>query len=157
MPLSLQATDRIFERLVAAYGRQFLDLYADVSPAGVKTAWSHELADFSEPAGLKRIAAVLANLPERAPTAPQFRGLCRQVHIPEAPPLPPPAANPELVRQELAKLGHLDKPVRMGTPSTIDPQAWVDRVLARHAAGEKLSPYTLNCATEVKRRRAGVR
>jgi hypothetical protein len=152
--LSLQAIDRIFERLVAAYGRQFLDLYADVSPADVKTAWGHELADFSSPAGLKRIATVLGTLPERAPTAPKFRILCRQVHVPEAPPLPAPAVDPERLKRELVKLGEVRANVVIA--STINHKAWAKRILARKEAGENVPVFSVLCATDALRRGAGV-
>lgn len=147
MALSLQAVDRIFERLVAAYGRQFIDLYADVSPQDVKTAWSHELEVFASPDGLKRIAWALDNLPDRAPTAPAFRSLCRQAHVPEAPPLPMPAANPERMRAELAKLGH----VRRKAEGASRHKDWARRIVARHEAGDKVRPISLRFAREALR------
>lgn len=143
MSLPLPAIDRIFERLTAAYGRQFLDLYADIDAGSVKTAWGHELAVFGNAVGLRRIAWALDNLPERAPNPIQFRNLCRQAPMPEAPPLPAPAADPERVRAELERLGHKPKAERMRTPSAIDPKGWARAILMRHKAGEKIRPITL--------------
>jgi len=151
MSLPLQAIDRIFARLVAAYGRQFADLYADLDPSDVKTAWCHELAAFGSAPGLRRIAWALDNLPDRAPNAPQFRNLCRQAPAEAGPALPLPAANPERMREELAKLGHLDKSKRMATPTTIDHKAWARLLIARDAAGEKVRPLSLKFAKEALR------
>lgn len=142
MSLPLPAIDRIFERLTATYGRQFVDLYADVDPGSVKTAWGHELASFGNAAGLRRIATALDNLPDRAPNAVQFRNLCMQVKLPEAAPLPTPPANPERLRAELAKLGHNPKAPRE-TDASVDPKGWAKRILARHEAGEKVRRISL--------------
>lgn len=139
MALSLTAIDRVFARLTAAYGRQFLDLYADLSPQDVKTAWAHELEDFGTPGGMKRIAMALDNLPDKAPNAPAFRNLCRQMRVPDAPALPMPAANPERMKAELAKLGHIEKAKRMPN-GVIDHKAWAKALKARDEAGEKLNP-----------------
>lgn len=149
MSLPLPAIDRIFERLTATYGRQFVDLYADVDPGSVKTAWCHELASLGTAAGLRRIAAALDNLPDRAPNAVQFRNLCLQMKMPEPPPLPSPPANPERLRAELAKLGHVSKDKRM--PVMLgghDPKAWAKRHIAAHEAGHKVRPITLHFARQ---------
>jgi len=143
MSLPLPAIDWVFSRLLATYGRQFADLYADLNPGDVKTAWCHELAPFGrDDAGMNRIAWALENLPDRAPNAIQFRNLCRQAPAEVAPPLPMPAANPERVRAELAKLGHVDKSKRMPA-NTHDSKAWAKRLIARDAGGDKIRPISL--------------
>jgi hypothetical protein len=45
--------------------------------------------------------------------------------------LPEPAADPERVKQELAKLA----PLRMGPG--VDPKAWARRIIDEYAAGRK--------------------
>jgi hypothetical protein len=143
MPLPLPAIDRIFARLLAAYGRQFADLYADLEPFDVKTAWCNELSAFGDSAaGLRRIAWALDNLPDRAPNAIQFRNLVRQSPVEAAPQLPMPPANPERMREELAKLGHVEKAKRMPA-SNYDHKAWARRHLDMHTAGHKVRPIAL--------------
>lgn len=142
MSLPLPAIDHIFERLAAVYGRQFLDLYADIDPASVKTEWGYELEAFASSAGLRRVQWALRNLPDRAPNAIQFRNLCRQAPVDVAPPLPAPSANPERMRAELAKLGHVEKSKRM-TASSFDHKAWAKRLVARHNGGDKIRPISL--------------
>lgn len=143
MPLPLPAIDRIFDRLTAAYGRQFLDLYADIDPGSVKTAWCHELDAFGDSAaGLRRIAWALDNLPDRAPNAIQFRSLCRQAPVETPAPLPAPVANPERMRAELEKLGHKPRAQRIHAAG-LDPKAWARRLVARHAGGDKIRPICL--------------
>jgi hypothetical protein len=151
MSLPLQAIDRIFARLGAAYGRQFLDLYADIDPADVKTAWCHELSAFGSQAALRRIAWALDNLPDRAPNAPQFRQLCMQAKLPEPPPLPMPPANPERMRAELEKLGHVEKTKRMSANTRFDHKAWAKSLIARDSAGERVRPISLRFAKEALR------
>ena len=152
MPLPLAAIDRIFERLSANYGRQFLDLYADIDPGSVRTAWAHELSVFGDSAaGLRRIAWALDNLPDRAPTAPQFRNLCRQAPAEIAPPLPTPPANPERVRAELEKLGYKPRSERIPVAGEVDPKGWAKRHIAAHKAGLKVRPITLLFARQALR------
>jgi hypothetical protein len=146
MSLSSTAIDRIFSRLAAAYGKQFFELYAQVDPSDVKTAWCHELDVFSTPNGFKRIAWALDNLPDRTPNLLQFRNLCRAAPAPDVPPLPMPEANPARMREELAKLGHVTGLKLHTTTGAMD---WAPRILARHAAGAKITPTVMGMAREV--------
>lgn len=144
MSLPLPALDRIFERLGATYGTQFLDLYRGADPASVKTAWGHELGPFGDSAqGLRRIAWALDNLPDRAPNAVQFRNLCRQAPVEMPPPLPAPPPNPERVRVELEKLGYKPKSQRMPAAGAVDPKGWAKAHIAAHEKGYKVRPITL--------------
>jgi hypothetical protein len=147
MSLSSTAIDRIFSRLAAAYGKQFFELYGQVDPGDVKTAWCHELDVFGTPDGFKRIAWALDNLPDRAPNLLQFRNLCRQAPAPAAIALPMPAANPQRMREELAKLGHVTGAKPQGAASMMD---WAPRILARHAGGAKITPTVLCMAREAE-------
>lgn len=67
--------------------------------ADVKDDWAHELTGIT-PAS---VAYALKNLPDKAPTVGEFRKVA--LNAPEVPlvRLDRPAANPELVRSELAK------------------------------------------------------
>lgn len=145
MPLPLPAIDHIFDRLSAAFGRQFLDLYADIDPGSVKTAWCHELSPFGESeAGFNRIAWALDNLPDRAPNAIQFRNLCRQAPGERPAPLPMPAANPERVKAELEKLGHKPRAQRIAiAEGAVDPKGWAKAHIKAYEAGHRVRPITL--------------
>lgn len=140
MSLPLQAVDRLFERLTATYGRQFLANYEGLDVAAVKTIWAHELGGFADK--LQLVAWALEHLPARAPNVIEFRAICRQAPAPEAPRLPEPKADPERVRAELAKLGNLTaKPAASGLD-------WARRIVAKHQAGEPVSYLPLKMARE---------
>lgn len=151
MSLPLQAVEHIMERLTLAYGRHFTDIYAQVDPQGVKAAWGFELGAFDNEIGMQRIAWALDNLPDRAPNVLQFKTHCRQAPAPAVPQLPEPAANPERMRAELAKLGHVSVKARAPSGSSWDHKAWAKLILARDKAGEKLNAYTLKCAQDAMR------
>lgn len=150
MSLSLQAVDRLFDRLTATYGRQFLSLYEGLDATAVKTVWAHEMGGFAN--NLHALAWALENLPARAPNAVEFRFLCRLAPAPEVQRLTEPAANPERLRAELAKLGEIvkEKPAQAGTD-------WARRIVARAEGGERINGCTLRFAKEALRvtRRGG--
>lgn len=136
MSLPLQAIDRLFDRLTATYGRQFLNLYEGLDVAAVKTVWAHELGGFV--GNLHAIAWALENLPTKAPNAVEFRFLCRLAPSQKVQQLTEPAANPQRLRAELEKLGAIVR----DTPPThrLD---WARHILARAEGGDKLAPCTL--------------
>lgn len=147
MSLPLKAVDRLFERLALTYGRQFSELYSAVDPGSVKSLWAHELAAFTN--SLHRIAWALENLPPKCPNVIEFKALCRQAPAPEVPRLPEPKADPERVKAELAKLGHVSAAKRTATETTrVDHKAWARRILARQQAGDRINPTTLRFARE---------
>ena len=145
MSLPMKTIDRLFERMAAAYGAEWVRRWEGVPIQDVKKAWGHELAVFSSELGLKRIAWALDNLTDKAPNAPQFRNLCRQAPAESAPALPMPPANPERMRAELEKIKHLP------TSGGIDSKAWAKALIAKDAAGEKVCPVSLRCAREAMR------
>jgi len=151
MSLPMKAIDRLFERMAAAYGAQWVRMWEGVPIQDVKTAWCHELAGFNSEQGLRRIAWALDNLTDKAPNAPQFRNLCRQAPEEATPALPLPPANPERMRAELAKLGYVEKAKRMPTTGGIDNKAWAKALIARDAAGEKVRPISLKFARDALR------
>jgi hypothetical protein len=148
MSLPLQAVDRLFERLTATYGRQFLSLYEGLDANAIKSSWAHELSGFG--GNLHAIAWALEHLPERAPNAIEFRNLCRRAPEPEVPRLPEPKADPARVAAELSKLGALAKRIEGsgGRPNT----EWAHRIVNRSKAGERIAPAVLKMATDVVNR-----
>jgi hypothetical protein len=141
MSLPLQAVERLFDRLTATYGRQFLSLYEGLDVQAVKTVWAHELGGFG--GNLHAIAWGLENLPARAPNAVEFRFLCRLAPQPEVQKLTEPAANPERLRAELAKLGEIVK-----APLPSSGKDWARRIIARAEGGDRLNPTTLHFARQ---------
>jgi hypothetical protein len=102
MSLPTRVTDRLFDRLAATYGSQWLSLWAALPIGEVKGLWAFELAPFAE--RLDAIAWALENLPERPPNLVAFKALCRQAPRTEPAPLPEPPADPERIRQVVATL-----------------------------------------------------
>lgn len=146
MSLSLQAVDRLLERLTATYGRDFLSKYEGLDVNAIKTVWAHELGGFAN--NLHAIAWALENLPTRAPNAVEFRFLARLAPAPEVARLTEPAANPERVRQELSKLGEITKEPRQGDYH----RDWARRIVARATAGDRVS----GCALLFARQALGI-
>lgn len=102
MSLPTAWIDRIFTKLTLVYGRDFTSRWPDEMVPMVKADWAHELTGFKDHP--EAIAYALQHLPpDRPPTVLQFRDICRKSPPPEAPRLEAPAANPEIVREQLAK------------------------------------------------------
>lgn len=94
--------DKIFAKLTLVYGRDFTDRWAVEMVPMVKADWAHELAGFKDHA--ESIAYALQHLPpDRPPTVLQFRDICRKAPAPPLKQLEAPAANPEIVRSQLAR------------------------------------------------------
>lgn len=148
MSLPLTTVERIFSRLMASYGRQFADLYADIDPTDVKAQWAHELDAFSSPVGLKRIAWALDNLPGKAPNAPEFRNLCKQAHVDLPPQLPMGDADPEKVREVVRRLAPV---LGAQSPSKKDPKGWARKLIAKSERGESVRAISLRFAREALR------
>lgn len=142
MGLPSQWVDRIFDRLTASYGVEFSGKYKGLSPADVKTAWSEELGGFERVPEV--IAHVLGNLPDKAPNAPAFRNLCMSApRKADTLRIDAPKANPQRVAEELAKLN-----IAKQYAERVDHKAWARRHIARHEAGEKVRPITLQYARQ---------
>jgi len=142
MSLSVKAVDRLFQRLNATYGTEFLNRYKGTPESDLKAVWAHELDGFEN--HLHALAWALENLPERAPNVIEFRNLAKRAPSPEVPRLPEPKADPERVAAELAKLG----PVRAAIVESVDNLAWAKRIMGRFDAGERINPTTLDFARE---------
>lgn len=133
MALQIKAIEHLFARLNLYYGKPFLAQWGVIDEdkaQAIKTMWSSELSVFS--GNLEAIAWALDNLPPRAPNVIEFKLLCRQAPRPATPQLPEPPADPERMREALAKLGGM-KAVR--APS-LDSKDWAKRIVAREASGE---------------------
>jgi hypothetical protein len=140
MSLPLQWVDRIFDKLALTYGQAFLGRWRDLDMNSVKSDWCHELAQFERLP--HRIAYALANLPEAPPSVATFKALCRQAPAPETTALPEPKADPARVKAELAKLADM----RAVPTSRAGNRDWAHRIIARHEAGQKISPTVLQMA-----------
>lgn len=91
--------DRLFDRLEAAYGSKWLNMWGNTNLANVKALWAEKLAGFAE--NPKALAYALSCLDEHPfpPTLPEFLGLCRKAPRPDLAALPSPAANPVKVAE----------------------------------------------------------
>lgn len=143
MSLPTKAVDRIFHRLAATYGSEFMNRYAGVDEADMKTVWAHELSGFA--GDLPLIAWALENLPERCPNVIEFRNICRRAPRAEVPQIEA-KADPERVKAELAKLADM-KPKAVG----FDGKGWAKRIIASHEAGYRITPIALRFAREALR------
>lgn len=135
MSLSLKAIDRLFQRLNATYGSDFLGRYKGTPDNDIKTVWAHELGGFED--HLHSMAWALDNLPERAPNVVEFRNLCRKAPAADVPKLPEPKADLARVAAELAKLAPTRAAIVNGAP--FDHRAWAYRLQARDESGEILN------------------
>ncbi len=139
MSLPLPVIDRLFARLNATYGRDFMGRYEGLDSAAVKTSWGHELGGYEK--NLKPLAWALENLPERCPNVIEFRALCRRAPASEVPALPEPKADKARVAAELAKL----VPLKVSIASQVDHKAWAKRLQHRDNAGEPLNLNQRRC------------
>lgn len=148
MTLSPLTVDRLFDRLAAAYGREWFSLWEGVDAAAVKASWAHELGEFETERGLLMIKWALDNLPARCPNAMQFKALCRQAHLPPQKQLPSPPADPERVKAAVQQMRQLMQPQGVAG----DRLAWARRVMARYHRCERLSPTVIAMAREALKR-----
>lgn len=144
MSLPSKAIDRLFDRLAATYGAEWVNRWQGLDSQAVKSLWGHELSAYAT--RLEAIAWALENLPPRAPNAIEFKQLCRNAPAPEMPKLPEPKADPERLKAELAKLGEMR--AKLSTGPTVDHRAWARRIMGRYEGGEKVNPTTLRFARE---------
>jgi len=119
MSLPLQVIERLFERLVATYGQEFVNKYqGDLNQ--VKSVWAHELGGFAH--NLHSIAFALENLPERAPNVIEFRNICyRSPKIQEEKMIERPKVDPAIVAMIVKGLKPLPQ---------IDRLDWARKIIA---------------------------
>lgn len=69
--------DSLFDRLAAMYGRHWLDLWADVPMADVKTAWQHGLAGIAGEQLRHALEHCASGAQRFPPTLGEFAAICR--------------------------------------------------------------------------------
>jgi|694.fasta_scaffold16674_25 hypothetical protein len=139
----IDPVEYVFEKLASAYGAEWDRSLGQAPIADVKTAWADALSGFLHSDDAKRsIVWALKNLPERVMNSMEFRNLCRMAPArAKTLALPEPKADPARVAADLAKLGHVRKPVA----SAHGMKDWAHRLKARHEAGGKLNPNQIRC------------
>jgi hypothetical protein len=141
-----QPIDRLFERLSMTYGISWDNSLGSAPLNEIKSHWMHELSGFLKSKEfMMAISWALDHLPERPPNLVQFKNLCYQAPAVERPQLPSPPADPERVKQELAKL----TPFRMGPG--VDPKAWAHKILNEYADGVKRPMAVVQMARDALR------
>jgi hypothetical protein len=138
--MNTRTIDRLFERMAATYGPDWVRSMGATPLLDVKASWAHYLSGYQH--RLEAIGWALDHLPERPPNVIAFRNLCQQAPSPTPVALPEPKADPARMAAELAKLGAL----RQALPGT-DPangKAWAYALKAKQAAGGKLTAFQNN-------------
>jgi hypothetical protein len=136
MALPLTWVDRIFDKLVLAYGRDFTGRWEGIPMASVKGDWAHELAGFEEhPDSIKHALQSLP--PAKPPTVYEFRNIAANA---------PRMANKQLPSppQDMERVNLLIGGLRQ-TVARHDMKDWAHRLKARHESGDKISPYQIHC------------
>ena len=140
-----QPIDRLFERLSMTYGIAWDNSLGTAPLNEIKSFWMHGLSGFLQSKeSMMAISWALNQLPERPPNLVQFKNLCYQAPAVERPKLPSPPADPERVKQELAKLAGINKPKQ-------DPKDWARKILGDYAAGVKKPVAVVQMARDALR------
>ena len=139
MSLPMKALERLFQRLSATYGSEFINKWDKMPIAEIKTAWAHELASFA--GNLTVIGWALENLPDRCPNAIEFKKLCRQAPKPDTVMLDTPKAPADIVDAEIAEMVKSVVQQTDTNDSKRDYKAWAKKLKARHDSGEKLEIF----------------
>ena len=121
MSLPLPVIDRIFERLVTAYGREFMARWDGMDNNSVKSAWADALGCYA--GNLEAIGYALEHLPERAPNLIVFKNLCLLAPAKDVPRLESPKADLVIVAHVMAGLQQ-----REAKPKD-DGRGWARRIL----------------------------
>jgi len=141
MSLPSPWVDRIFDKLTLTYGQAFLRRWQDLDIDAVKEDWAHELAGLQQ--SPKAITYALQNLPiDKPPTVLEFRAACRRMPPEVFVALPTAKLDPERLAEHAATAR------RRTARSAPGNKDWAHRIINRHASGENIRPYTLNCARE---------
>lgn len=143
MTLPTKVVDRLFERLTATYGNQWLRMWSGIPVNDAKSAWSHELSGFAS--NLESLAWALENLPESPPNVIQFRNLARLAPAADVPRLAEPPQNPQRVAAAVQSLRTIN-PERK--ESKRDGLQWAKRIIARVAQGNPPSKVAVSMARE---------
>lgn len=137
-----QPIDRLFERLSMTYGIAWDNSIGTAPLNEIKSFWMNQLSGFMQSKeSMMAISWALNHLPERPPNLVQFKNLCYQAPAVEKPQLPSPPADSERVKQELAKLGAMNK-------LKSDPKDWARKILGDYDDGVKKSPTVVQMARD---------
>lgn len=138
-PLPLEWVNKIFTKLTLVYGRDFASRWEGMNISDVKVDWAHELGGFQD--NPKAITHALQNLPPaKPPTVLEFRALAQKRPADAVAFLDVPKAYAEKVAAQLLAMA----PVR--SQPLADSKEWARRIMARHADGDNILLYSLNCA-----------
>lgn len=98
---------KIFARMEALYGSDFLDRWKHSDMANVQRVWAEELAGFSDqPEMIGHALKALCSKP-KSPSLPEFLDLCRQAPRPERLAIEGPKLSPEEQRARAAEIGKI--------------------------------------------------
>jgi hypothetical protein len=95
--------EKIFQKLILTYGRDFTGRWEGVPMEEVKADWAHELDGYqNNPSAIKY---ALQNLPAKPPTVYEFRAICQRGPLESVPALEKPSATytPEVAKKALAE------------------------------------------------------
>ena len=135
MALPLSWVDRIFDKLMLTYGRDFMGRWDGLPMASVKADWAHELSGFeAHPEAIKH--ALLSVDPAKAPTVLQFRNLAANAPKMAAIQITPPPVDKEFRNSLVARIGSIDP---VGTKD------WAETLRRRHVACERLNANQVRC------------
>lgn len=138
MALPLPWVNRIFDKLLLAYGRDFTGRWEGLDIATVKTDWAHELSGFEQhPEAIKH---ALQHLPaSKSPTVYEFRNLCVSAPNEARFELSAPPADPVFVAAIAEKLRHIaDKPAN-------SMKEWAYTLKTRYESGGRLNVNQIRC------------
>lgn len=139
MSLPSPWVDKIFDKLTLVYGQAFLRRWQDLDMDAVKADWAHELSGLQQ--SLRAITYALQNLPpEKPPTVLEFRAISRRTPPEAFVALPAAKLDPERLEEHVATAR------RRTARSAPGNKDWARRIVDRHAAGDNVRPYNLNCA-----------
>jgi len=141
MSLPDKVLERLFKRLSATYGSEFINKWDKLPISDVKTAWAHELAAFAD--NLTVIGWALENLPERCLNAIEFKKLCRQAPKPLIALEDYSKASAVIVDAEIAEMVKAVVNQTDTNDSKRDYKAWAKKLKARHDACEKLEIFQI--------------
>ena len=141
MSLPSSWVENIFTKLTLIYGRKFLDQWAGIDIEAVKEDWAHELSGLAQsPAAL---SYALQNLPEgKPPTVLEFRATCRRMPGEVFQALPQQRIDPAIA----AEFARVAKAKVRPSGGGFGNKDWAHRLIATHAAGGNVRPYSLKLA-----------
>jgi hypothetical protein len=142
MSLPSKVIDRLFDRLMATYGREWISKWDGIDISMVKSMWSHELAAYTD--NLEAIGWALENLQHRCPNVIEFKQLCKQAPRLSVAALSAPKASADVVDKEIAKIAASAMKAPVDERGQVDHRQWAKKLRDRHQKGEVLSLVQIN-------------